>query len=152
MSTPTTRIRDEKDRPRDFKDSHDKSRKLLAIRYITKDILNGLGYSEIHYKMQNDEYGIGHKYSDTRINILIGEARKYIKEETKEMIPLLREDMIARFNDVYKECREQGDRANAIKAMTECGKILGLYENKVEVKGNLKQEIEINFGFNDDEN
>lgn len=129
----------------------DKGIHTLAVKNVINDILNGGTYSVLMNKLMEDYYEIGHKYSSAQSIRLIREARELIKKDTEEQLPYLKEDMIARFLDIYTECREIGDRMNAIKALEHINKLCGLYQDKLKVDADIKQEIVIDFGYDKDE-
>lgn len=140
---------------------HDtKVSKEVLVRHVINDILNGATYSVLHAKLveglycpnQDDEEQVK-LYSRSSFNAarLISEARRRIKADTDEMIKHKREDAINRALDVYTECRELGDRMNAIKALDQINKLTGVYEHNINVKGQLDSNIIISFGLNNNE-
>ena len=130
---------------------HDKGRYEMAVRNCVNSILNGATYSVMRAKLQEDSYNIGKKYGVSQCDRIIRDARRRIKEDTQEMIPTLREDMISRALDVYTEARDLGDRFSALKALDMINKTFGLYENKLKIDGDVNSTVTINFGFNEDE-
>lgn len=129
----------------------DKNRGINATRYVVKDILNGLSYLILKNKLMSDEYGIGYKYSKTQSDRIIRAARDLIKKDTEEQLPLLKDEMLARTLDVYAESREKGDRTNALKAIEQINKMFGLYQDRLKIDADVRNEIIIDFGYDKDE-
>lgn len=128
-----------------------KFRREQAIRYVVNDILQGATYSVLQEKLAEDGYGIDYCYKQSSRNRIIADARKRIKEDFKEQLPHLKEDMMARLLDVYTECRDLGDRGNALKALEQIAKITGMNEQKINVEGKIDNNITIDFGFDNDD-
>jgi bifunctional pyridoxal-dependent enzyme with beta-cystathionase and maltose regulon repressor activities len=126
--------------------SNSKHRKELLVRYIINDILNGATRSVLVQKITEDAYNIDYKYSVAAADKYIREARDILKEDFDEMLPTLKQDMANRTLDVYTECRELGDRFNALKALESINKMFGLYEEKVKIDANVQNVVEISFG------
>lgn len=135
----------------------------MVIRSLVNDILNGATLSVMITKLTeglyapNEDAKKDYIYTKMYAHRLVMQARDRIKADTDEMIPSLREDALNRMLDVYTECRELGDRMNAIKALDNINKLMGLYENKVNLQGTINQDITISFGLSqpnneDDEN
>ena len=134
----------------------------MVIRSLVNDILDGATLSVMVTKLTeglyapNEDAKKDYIYTKLYAHRLIKQARDRIKADTDEMIPSLREDALNRMLDVYTECRELGDRMNAIKALDNINKLMGLYENKVNLQGTISKDITISFGLsqpnNDDEN
>ena len=120
------------------------------IEHIVCDILNGVSRYRILKKLEKDAYE-GFETSD----ICRSNRYKIIKAAYDECkVPLakdkqkMRELQLARLDDILEECRDQNDRNNAINAIKETNKLLGLYEaEKVELTG--KMEITVDFGLED---
>ena len=129
----------------------EESRSELAIRHLVNDILQGATFSVMEAKLNEDVYNIGHQYSKRVAGRLIKQARQRVAQDTKEMMPHLRNDMLARAMDVYTECREVGDRLSAFKALDQVNKICGLYDNSLTLNGNINQTITIDFGFDEND-
>ena len=125
----------------------EKVTRMMLVRHIVNDILNGATRSVILSKVKEDAYGIGRVYSENRCDEFIRQARDIIPQATLEMIPTNREDMINRLLDVYTDARERGDSSGALRALDQISKVTGLYEQKLRVEGNMTNEIIIDFGF-----
>lgn len=124
------------------------TRMMMAIRHTVNTILDGGMYSVLISKLMEDDYGLGHCYSQAQAERIVRAAREMIRKDTEEQLPSLRDDMISRFLDIYTECREIGDRMNALKALEHINKICGLYQDKVKVDCDISGDININFDFN----
>lgn len=131
-------------------ENKDKGRHHLAVRNVINDILNGATYSVLKAKLMEDEYGLGYKYSKGQVDRIVREARDVIKKDTEEQMPTLKEDMLARMLDVYTEARDMGDRMNALKALDQINKMFGMYQEKLKVDADIKQEVIIDFGYDKD--
>lgn len=131
-------------------ENKDKGRHHLAVRNVINDILNGATYSVLKAKLMEDEYGLGYKYSKGQVDRIVREARDVIKKDTEEQLPYLKEDMLARMLDVYTEARDMGDRMNALKALDQINKMFGMYQEKLKVDADIKQEVIIDFGYDKD--
>lgn len=131
-------------------ENKDKGRHHLAVRNVINDILNGATYSVLKAKLMEDAYELGYKYSKGQVDRIVREARDVIKKDTEEQLPYLKEDMLARVLDVYTESRELGDRMNALKSLEMINKMFGLYQEKIKVDADIKQEVIIDFGYDKD--
>ena len=120
---------------------------MVLIKNIVNDILDGATRSVIISKVKEDAYGIGRTYSENRIDQFIRKAREIIQQDTLEMIPTMRDDMVNRLLDVYTDSRKRGDSNGALKALDQLSKVCGLYEQKLRVEGHTTNEIIIDFGF-----
>lgn len=131
-------------------ENKDKGRHHLAVRNVINDILNGATYSVLKAKLMEDAYELGYKYSKGQVDRIVREARDVIKKDTEEQMPTLKEDMLARMLDVYTEARDMGDRMNALKALDQINKMFGMYQEKLKVDADIKQEVIIDFGYDKD--
>ena len=131
-------------------ENKDKGRHHLAVRNVINEILNGATYSVLKAKLMEDEYELGYKYSKGQVDRIVREARDVIKKDTEEQMPTLKEDMLARMLDVYTEARDMGDRMNALKALDQINKMFGMYQEKLKVDADIKQEVIIDFGYDKD--
>lgn len=129
----------------------DTTRREVAVRHVVNDIMMGATKSVIIQKLMEDEYGLSYNFSSSAASDILRLSRLRIKEDTQEMLPSLRDDMINRNLDVYSECRELGDRLGALKALDQISKICGIYENKVTLAAEVKV-IEIDFGLDGEGN
>lgn len=125
-------------------------RKEMAIRHTVNAILDGATYSILIANLMEDEYGLDYKYTRGHSERIIKQARELIRKDTEEQIPHLKEDMIARFLDIYTDAKTVGDRMNALKALEHINKLCGLYQDKLKVDADIKQEVIIDFGYDKD--
>lgn len=122
------------------------------VQLIVCDILNGVSRYRVMLKLKRDQYeGFeSSKYSRSKQYDLIEEAYNNCKIPLAEDRQKQRELFIARYEDILEECRDSRDRQNAIAALKEMGKILGIYDpEKVDVTANVN--VDISFGLEDDE-
>lgn len=125
---------------------------LLRTKIVT-DIVAGLSRKRILHKMENNLYNMGFKTSDyaedSRLNIYRS-AMNELKIECEGKKEELRSVVYERFLDVYSRALERNELANAITALKEMKKMLGLDEPDT-INVNDKQTITIDFGFANDE-
>ena len=122
---------------------------LVQLIYI--DLINGVSRYQIMLKLKRDQYeGFeSSKFSRSKQYDLIQEAYENCKIELKEQKEQQKELMYQRLLDVYQECRDARDRQNAISALKELKKLMGLDDpDKVDVNANVN--VDISFGLEDD--
>lgn len=120
-------------------------RKDEVVNHIYNDICNGATYTNCLNKLMNDDYEVGHKYSESRADKLIQMARKLIRQDFEEDRKEIKARLYVAIQDVFNECREANDRSNALKALDQISKLLGLNEpDKIDMR---LQNIDIDFGF-----
>lgn len=123
-------------------------RKAEVINHIYNDICNGATYSNCMTKLMNDYYEIGYKYSESRADRLISEAKKLLRKDFEEDRKEIKARLYVALQDVFNECREWNDRGNALRALEQISKLLGLNEpDKVDMR---LQQVDINFGLNEE--
>lgn len=124
---------------------------LLRTKIVT-DIVSGLSRKRILHKLENNLYNMGYKTSDyaeeSRINIYRS-ALNELKVECEGKREELRSVIYERFLDVYSRALERNELSNAISALKEIKKMLGLDEPDT-LNVNDKKTIVIDFGFADD--
>lgn len=123
------------------------------VQLIYTDIINGVSRYQILLKLKRDQYeGFeSSKFSRSKQYDLIQEAFENCKIELKEQREQQKELMYQRLLDVYQESRDARDRQNAISALKELKKLMGLDDpDKVDVNANVN--VDISFGLEDDEN
>lgn len=122
-------------------------RKDEVINHIYNDICNGATYTNCLKKLMNDDYEVGHCYSESRADRLISEAKKLIRKDFEEDRKEIKGRLYVALQDVFNECREWNDRGNALRALEQISKLLGLNEpEKVDMR---LQNVDINFGFDE---
>lgn len=126
------------------KKNKSKIRRENAIRHIINDLLNGAVYSVLKTKLMEDEYGIGHCYSEDGVYDLVTEARKRIMQDFEEEREHIKSELMARLNDLFTECREVGDRGVALKTLQEIAKLTGAYE-PMKIDQKVDEQITIDF-------
>lgn len=124
------------------------------VQLCLVDLLNGSSRNDILQKLEKDMYDgfESSKYCrSTRYNIL-KDTYDRVKLELQENLDKQREVFYSRLLAVYQEAMMASDRQNALKALDMFARFGGLYEdkNKVELSGNLTQDVTISFGFSDD--
>lgn len=120
-------------------------RKDEVVNHIYNDICNGATYTNCLNKLMNDDYEVGHKYSESRADALITEARRLIRQDFEEDRKEIKARLYVAIQDVFNECREANDRSNALKCLEQISKLLGLNEpDKIDMR---LQNIDIDFGF-----
>lgn len=122
-------------------------RKDEIVNHLYNDMCDGCTYSNMMNKLMNDYYNVGHKYSESRADTLISEARRLIRKDFEEDRQEIKARLYIAIQDVFNECREANDRSNALKALDQISKLLGLNEpDKIDMK---IQNIDINFGLDE---
>lgn len=130
-----------------------KLRKADIVYRIYIDLVNGLTKYEIMHKLNTDAYpDATSDYGDSQKYKLIDDAFKMAKEECSEKLEQQREMMYNRLLGVYNDSMTAGDRQNALKSLDQLSKLIGLYDTKqkVELSGNLTNEVTISFGFDNE--
>lgn len=117
-------------------------------------LCNGESRHDIMQKLDNDLMVEGVETSRLTKSMrykIISDAYAMAKEELDEQRDKQRELFYNRLLTVYNECMVANDRQNALKALDLFGKFGGLYEKeKVEISGNLTENVNISFGFSED--
>lgn len=115
------------------------------------DLCNGVSRHDIMQKLDSDLMVEGVETSKLTKSMrykVISDAYAMAKAELDEQRDKQRELFYQRLLTVFNESMEANDRQNALKALDMFAKFGGLYNNtqKVELSGNLTQDITINFG------
>ena len=123
------------------------------VQLCLVDLLNGYSRNDIMQKLNNDLYE-GHKSSEfcrsTKYYIL-QECYERCKMELAENMDKMRELFYNRLLAVYNESLLANDRQNALKSLDMVARFAGLYDKeKVELSGNLTENVNISFGFSED--
>ena len=117
-------------------------------------LCNGESRHDIMQKLDNDLMVEGVETSRLTKSMrykIISDAYAMAKAELDEQRDKQRELFYNRLLTVYNECMVANDRQNALKALDLFGKFGGLYEKeKVEISGNLTENVNISFGFSED--
>lgn len=118
----------------------------MMRRAIVTDFAKGLTEDEISEKIQANAYGIGYNYTKGYAQKIINRAKEWIIQEYDEKtLHSWRPKLLANYMNLYEECRNENDRANAIKILKEVGMMIGAYD-QVETK-TQSNTINISFGF-----
>lgn len=115
------------------------------------DLCNGVSRHDIMQKLENDLMVEGVETSRLTKSMkykVISDAYAMAKEELEEQRDKQRELFYQRLLTVFNESMEANDRQSALKALDMFARFGDLYNNtqKVELSGNLTQDITINFG------
>ena len=82
---------------------------------------------------------------------VISDAYAMAKTELDEQRDKQRELFYQRLLTLFNESMEANDRQNALKALDMFARFGGLYDKvKVEISGNLTENVNISFGFSED--
>ena len=118
------------------------------------DLCNGVSRHDIMQKLDNDMMVEGVETSRLTKSMrykIISDAYAMAKEELEEQRDKQRELFYQRLLTVFNESMEANDRQNALKALDMFARFGGLYDKeKVELSGNLTQDVNISFGFAED--
>ena len=118
------------------------------------DLCNGVSRHDIMQKLDNDMMVEGVETSKLTKSMrykIISDAYAMAKEELEEQRDKQRELFYQRLLTVFNESMEANDRQNALKALDMFAKFGGLYDKeKVEISGNLTENVNISFGFSED--
>lgn len=115
------------------------------------DLCNGVSRHDIMQKLDSDLMVEGVETSKLTKSMrykVISDAYAMAKAELDEQRDKQRELFYQRLLTVFNESMEANDRQNALKALDMFARFGDLYNNtqKVELSGNLTQDITINFG------
>lgn len=115
------------------------------------DLCNGVSRHDIMQKLDSDLMVEGVETSKLTKSMrykIISDAYAMAKAELDEQRDKQRELFYQRLLTVFNESMEANDRQSALKALDMFARFGDLYNNtqKVELSGNLTQDITINFG------
>lgn len=119
------------------------------VQLITIDILQGMSRYRVLLKLDRDQYPDvrSSEFSRSKKYDILQEAYEQCKIPLAENRQKARDLMMARLEDILEEARDQNDRQNAIAAIKEINKLMGIYEpEKQEIKADINEKIEISFG------
>ena len=119
---------------------------------IYKDILDGYNYGRVIRKMESDGYEsqCPVKTSEMTLEmkrIVYKDALQKLRVDQSE-IDDLRTLYYQRYEKLYQEALESGDRQTALSTLNSMTKMMGLMTEKKDVT--LKSVVDVKFGFNDD--
>lgn len=118
----------------------------LLVREVYNDMLQGATYSVLVNKIVDGCYSgcEGVQYTNKSAQSLVSKLKRQIKADFAEERECMKERLVTMLMDVYTECREMGDRSNAIKAVETIGKYTGAVD-PIKIDSSVKGEIVINF-------
>lgn len=125
----------------------------ILISRIANDIVAGLNRRKVLMKLKDNQYDMPFKtsdYTNDSMNHLYADAINELKVECDGKKEELRNILYERYMLVYETSIESNDRTNALNALKEVAKMLGLNEPE-QVNVNEKQTIVIDFGFKRDD-
>ena len=118
------------------------------------DLCNGVSRHDIMQKLDSDLMVEGVETSKLTKSMrykIISDAYAMAKEELDEQRDKQRELFYQRLLTVFNESMEANDRQSALKALDMFARFGGLYDKeKVEISGNLTENVNISFGFAED--
>lgn len=128
----------------------------LLIEECYVDICNGCSRSDVVQKLMDGIYesSKGKKYCYSQAQNYWKAAMNRFEYDAQLSKEEIRDVLLGRYNSVYQDAIEMGDRNAAIRVLDSLSKIAGLFENNkpttaVQINSNDK-EVTINFGFNDE--
>ena len=118
------------------------------------DLCNGVSRHDIMQKLDNDMMVEGVETSKLTKSMrykIISDAYAMAKEELEEQRDKQRELFYQRLLTVFNESMEANDRQSALKSLDMFARFGGLYDKeKVELSGNLTENVNISFGFTEE--
>lgn len=122
------------------------------VRGIWIDLTNGLSRHDIMDKLDNNLYdGESSQFSKNHKTRYLTEAYKMMEDEWEEQKDKQREIFYTRLTSQYEDATRNSDRPSALKALDLFGKMAGLYDKQVTLKGNINSCINIEFGLDNNE-
>lgn len=124
------------------------------IDEIMCDLLNGMSRFQIKRKLEEQQYENQEKtFSHNVVYKFINEALERCKLELKENRDEQRTLMYSRILSIYEDAVSAGDRSNALKALDQMTKLIGLNDpDKVEVNANVRvKKVRVKFGVSVDD-
>ena len=118
------------------------------------DLCNGVSRHDIMQKLDSDLMVEGVETSKLTKSMrykIISDAYAMAKAELDEQRDKQRELFYQRLLTVFNESMEANDRQSELKALEMFARFGGLYDKeKVEISGNLTENVNISFGFAED--
>lgn len=126
-------------------------RRMMAVKSIYNDFLQGATYSNVRDKLINDDYNLGFKYADKSTQDIIHEAYDMIRDDFAKDREYLQAKLVATCNDVLGEAVKDGNGKLALEAVDRIAKLGGLY-NQTQTQVNIlgKGDIVIDFKLDDE--
>ena len=126
-------------------------RRMMAVKSIYNDFLQGATYSNVRDKLINDDYNLGFKYADKSTQDIIHEAYDMIRDDFAKDREYLQAKLVATCNDVLGEAVKDGNGKLALEAVDRIAKLGGLY-NQTQTQVNIvgKGDMVIDFKLDDE--
>lgn len=126
-------------------------RRMMAVKSIYNDFLQGATYSNVRDKLINDDYNLGFKYADKSTQDIIHEAYDMIRDDFAKDREYLQAKLVATCNDVLGEAVKDNNGKLALEAVDRIAKLGGLY-NQTQTQVNIlgKGDIVIDFKLDDE--
>lgn len=126
-------------------------RRMMAVKSIYNDFLQGATYSNVRDKLMNDDYNLGFKYADKSTQDIIHEAYDMIRDDFAKDREYLQAKLVATCNDVLGEAVKDNNGKLALEAVDRIAKLGGLY-NQTQTQVNIlgKGDIVIDFKLDDE--
>ena len=126
-------------------------RRMMAVKSIYNDFLQGATYSNVRDKLINDDYNLGFKYADKSTQDIIHEAYDMIRDDFAKDREYLQAKLVATCNDVLGEAVKDNNGKLALEAVDRIAKLGGLY-NQTQTQVNIlgKGDMVIDFKLDDE--
>lgn len=126
-------------------------RRMMAVKSIYNDFLQGATYSNVRDKLMNDDYNLGFKYADKSTQDIIHEAYDMIRDDFAKDREYLQAKLVATCNDVLGEAVKDNNGKLALEAVDRIAKLGGLY-NQTQTQVNIlgKGDMVIDFKLDDE--
>ena len=126
-------------------------RRMMAVKSIYNDFLQGATYSNVRDKLINDDYNLGFKYADKSTQDIIHEAYDMICDDFAKDREYLQAKLVATCNDVLGEAVKDNNGKLALEAVDRIAKLGGLY-NQTQTQVNIlgKGDMVIDFKLDDE--
>lgn len=127
------------------------ARKMMAVKNVYNDFLQGATYSNVRDKLMNDDYDLNFKYTDKSTTYIIHEAYQMIRDDFAKDREFLQAKLVATCNDVLANAVEDGNGKLALEAVDRIAKLGGLY-NQAQTQVNIlgKGDMVIDFKLDDE--
>ena len=126
-------------------------RKMMAVKSVYNDFLQGATYSNVRDKLINDDYDLNFKYTDKSTQNIIHEAYDMIRDDFAKDREYLQAKLVATCNDVLGEAVKNNNGKLALEAVDRIAKLGGLY-NQTQTQVNIlgKGDMVIDFKLDDE--
>ena len=126
-------------------------RRMMAVKSVYNDFLQGATYSNVRDKLINDDYDLNFKYTDKSTQGIIHEAYDMIRDDFAKDREYLQAKLVATCNDVLGEAVKDNNGKLALEAVDRIAKLGGLY-NQTQTQVNIlgKGDMVIDFKLDDE--